>query len=255
MRDYVRDKLGQFADIPGVGDDAAKVHAADKLKDYMSSRKAGKAKQASTVEWDGPAVAEPNQRATAEWQQLWQSRDFDSVKGGMRAGALDAQVNGYKGMPAGKLTEAVMGKEIVATAVHSPPTTEPLYRGISVSQETYNDMTSGKSVSLPLSAFTSDESEARIRVGAFKDAGEQWRGFDIWKSQDVPQGFVPLLLRLEPGAKAAKLDGTADNHSSQREAVTFGTFAKTGIQPIRGLSSGTLTQINLRQTSMREKAR
>ena len=167
-----------------------------------------KEKKPQPVKWTGPKVSKPlDWKSMTPWgdeslsqQDIWQdiedawvSTNFDEYKQDFRYGARIAQRDGYTGFPKAvremvyenihdgltsddPMILKVYGKELVADAVHSKPTTEPIFRGLIVDQSDLAKFEPGKTVSLPLSSFDRDEGWA---VGFAR--GENWRSADSLK--------------------------------------------------------------------------
>lgn len=165
----------------------------------------------------------------------------------MRAGAQEAQRDGYTGTPPGlsgwrlqnylrsRDGKAVQGKELLAQAVHSEPTTERYWRGMIAEPGYVASLTEGATISMPLSSFSANYGMGKA-FGTPRDLG------GLYQSLDVPKNGKSVVLQLEPGARVARLP--------LREAVAFGRFQVVSKTVSRG---GTLTDVTIRQTSMIEK--
>ena len=215
------------------------------------------------LEWDGPPVAKPIIPDTTnvnepDWDNdpalvhsdidsIWGTDQFDEYKNDFRRGARTAQLEGYSGFDPelydyieshpgqygdarADETVAEYGKEIVSGAVHSEPTEDLLYRGIRV--EAPPDFKIGDTVSMPLSSFSLDASEAADHA-----AGQ--RG---WQSVDVPEDGGGIVFELEPGAKTY-------HHLSNGEHVAFGQFE---VLKVTQYEPGGTAYVSVRQTSMIE---
>jgi hypothetical protein len=168
---------------------------------------------------DKLTVAKPSdlRMINAATEANWQSAiNFDPDKEQMRSAAREAQL-GYKGLqltpreiedldvglPPKDLT-SIMGREIVARAVHSDPTEKMLYRGVMYDEAAMSELVSGEVIPLPLSSFTENRSEAK-----------RFASGEAWRSTDIPDDAKGVVFQLESGAKVAEVSG---------EQVGFGRF-------------------------------
>ena len=168
-------------------------------------------------------------------QYAWQSTQFDSYKKDFRLGGRDAMRVGYEKFPTqlkASIVEdvtqgrgdyllatdpgvtRVYGKEIVARAVHSEPTTKPIWRGMIIERSKLVDSEVGKTIGLPLSSFDTDQSFAIDFA-----QGRAWQSEDVKKIKDP----FPIIIQLEPGARVASLRGS--------ERIAFGEFDVIDILP------------------------
>ena len=207
-------------------------------------------------------VAEPNDSAHNRIVGVWQGNEFDAVKDELRRGGREAQTEGYDGIDGIgwkldkqlKDNKALMGKEIVAKAVHSEPTKRELYRGVKLDEEAEAKLEAGQPISMPLSSFAVEAEEAEIRAGFIDTPAKQLRAFGAWESLDA-EG-IPVVLALEPGAKVAsmnkfELGGGGTFQAPLRpgdEAVAFGQFDILDVDR----SNPKVTRAKIRQTSMVE---
>ena len=276
---YLDSVMGEgFSDQGGAF--AAPSPRAQKL---LEQRRAEKAAKPQPVKWTGPKVAKPldarkdipygympdeggftakQTEARIIWQDLedhWVSGRFDEYKQDFRIGARVAQRDGYTGFPKALLDTIdqgtygdpsvlrAYGKEIVADAIHSDPTTIPLYRGLRVEASDLSLFEPGKHVSLPLSSFDKDEGWAI----AFA------KGEGTWQSQNALALKNPasIIFELEPGAKVSTLP--------YGERIAFGQFDIVKIIPAHQGEIEVLSRMQpaeipmkvvLRQKSLIEKA-
>lgn len=199
-----------------------------------------------------PNITEPSDDSTVEYEvdSAWMSNGFDTIKWDIRDGADQAIAEGYAGPPADlvgwKLTgylrskegRATLGAELVARAVHSEPTEKALWRGMQLTPEDLEAIKPGESMTMKLSSFTPNYSDAKQYAKP-----DDFR----WISGDVPEDGVPVILKLEAGAKVAAL--TEDRQRNpQREHVAFGRFEVVDVKP--GVESGSPAEVTIRQVSL-----
>ena len=182
------------------------------------------------VMWSGPTVAKPSEgtfvgtEVDSSWRSIY---SFDEDKDEIRRGARLAQTSGYNGLTPKQVQDIeegtiasreLFGKEIVARAVHEDPIDRTLWRGMRVTEEEALNLTKrNQQISLPLSSFSDEEDVARGY--AYGNIG--------WQSRDSENKGVPIVFRLDPGAKAAYIDG---------DYATFGKFKVTNILDPKDLS-------------------
>lgn len=177
--------------------------------------------------------------------EVWQSTRFDSIKVDFRLGGRDAQRVSYERFPSSvkeQVIEAisndnleqiyndpailrVYGKEIVARAAHSDPTTAPIYRGMMIEADELHKFMPGEPMSLPLSSFDTDESFAIDFA-----QGKAWRAKETQALQDP----FPIIIQLEDGARVAKMGGS--------ERVAFGQFEIIDVNPPENVTVVRLSQ-------------
>lgn len=195
----------------------------------------------------------------AEVDGTWLGNGFDSVKDGVRDGAMRALTSGYDGPPPGlvgyKLTsllrnrknvdgQNVLGGELVARAVHGEPTTGPLWRGAAYTPEFLASHQEGSSIALPLSSFSPDYGGVKRYAAPAKEN---------WSSYDRPENAVPVILKLEAGAKVAAL-GKDRDQNPLNEHVAFGEFQIVKVEPDTSVRGTGATEITIRQTSLMPKS-
>ena len=219
---------------------------------YQARQRAKDAERAAQAEsasreiaWEGPKVAKPMPRDSATGQNVtndWASAErFDDIKDRVRQGARDAQLKGYTGFPddfysthdlqgfsLGETKEGARleGGEIVSRAVHSEPTTEDFYRGIRMTPDDVRTLMQqeGHAISLPLSSFMpGDTGEYNAKIYA--------SGKSSWISSSVPDVAMPVVIKLEPGARLAPMFEPANPYAPPeaeigrlKEHVGFGQF-------------------------------
>ena len=197
--------------------------------------------------------------------RAWASTKFDDYKDYFRKGAHDVMRVGFEKFPEAYKDEIVerladgtidnlldsdpgvlraYGKEIVARAVHSEPTTEVIYRGMMIESSKLEEFMPGNTLSLPLSSFDTDESFAIDFA-----QGRAWRAKETQQLKDP----FPIILQLENGAKVA--------HMGSSERVAFGQFDIIDVNPPENVTVVRLSQevitekptvIVIRQKSMLE---
>lgn len=201
------------------------------------------------VKWTGPKVGQPLSNeplVERNIEKTWQSTKFDDYKKNFRIGGREAQRIGYGKFPTfykEEITERIQdgtidnlldsdpgvlnayGKEIVARAVHSEPTTKPIYRGMIIERADLLDSQVGTTVAMPLSSFDTEEHWAIDFA-----QGRAWQSEDVKKLKDP----VPVLIRLEPGAKVANLKDS--------ERVAFGQFDIEEVLPPKDVKVVRLSQ-------------
>lgn len=195
----------------------------------------------------------------------WASTRFDDFKDYIRKGGRDAMRVGYEKFPTALRQDIidasvssdttafllndpgalkVYGKEIVARAVNSEPTTAAIYRGMQIEADDLDKFMPGQPLSLPLSSFDTEEDWAIDFA-----QGRAWKSRETQKLQDP----FPIILQLEDGAKVAKMGGS--------ERVAFGQFEIVDVNPpenttVIRLSKEVITEkptvIVIRQKSMLE---
>ena len=221
------------------------------------------------VEWSGPEVGKPlppKDVVSQDIDDVWQSGQFDTYKDSLRHGARQAQGNGYYRFPRQLRDEIIeeanstgkisvrndpgqlqnYGKEIVARARNSEPTTKPLFRGMQVEKIDLSNYEPGTRISLPLSSF--DDQDWAIDFAQ----GKAWKAKEVQRLKD-PTG---VIFQLEPGAKVA-------NVGASSEKIAFGQFDIVAINPPKNVTVVRLSQevttlrptvVVIRQRSMIEDA-
>lgn len=218
-------------------------------------------------------VAKPvldNDNFLNEALRAWQlALLFNNTKGFIRGGVHDAISSGYRGLGSAyrelhadalydmrelvgkgisfptifQDTEAMealryAGQEFAARAVHSAPSKDWLWRGLSLSDSELAGLAPGKTTSFPLSSFGNDLSSA----GNYAKPGPgKW-----WQSHLKGQ-TNPVVFGLAPGAHAVDLsDGWMD------EVLAFGKFGVADVIPPN--KDTDFTQVLLRQLGFEHPA-
>lgn len=221
-------------------------------EDWANSHTAGQSSLESRI-------AKPSEDSgiNHEVDSAWLSNGFDSIKDGIRDGGARAITNGYSGPPQGPegtgwrlqrllrdnknpAGHDIIGGELVSRAVHGEPTTKPLWRGASHDPEHLASLQPGHSITLPLSSFTPRYDAAK----RYAQPSEE-----NWASGDRPENGKPVIYRLEPGAKAARLSPHPE-HNPDDEHVAFGDFRVTSVTPDKSWRGNGPTEIGLQHKSL-----
>jgi hypothetical protein len=222
----------------------AKVHAVIRADSIAPKVEAPKVVQRDPLEVAREKIAPPSDSESVERtvNYYWTS-NFDDHKEGFREGAEEAIRNGYNGLPKLKAWdedkfytslegEKTIGAEMYSRILHADEVTKtPFFRGVTFNAADLAGYQEGKEVSLQLSSF------------GYRDAALKYmRGEYGFVSVDREGRDIPVLIRLEPGARVANVQ----EPDMLPESVTAGRFEVVSVQD----NPNGYKQITLRQTSV-----
>jgi 2'-5' RNA ligase len=219
------------ADLPTKGPEGAAYMAA--LQERID------AQRQPVPEWPGPALPPPSEEEFGEVTQSWRYASFYDNVDTWRDDARALQVSGWDGTDwagyEGGDWENSSGPPIgpmLGQIANTPATVQPIHRGMAVTPEYLAQMATDAQFTMGLSSFTGDEGIA-TRFASSPGDSSQGRHADVGAD-----ATIPIVLTVEPGARAASLGHNSFEH------VTLGQFTVLGRTERDGI-----TYVTVRQTS------